>query len=69
MERIQTEAVSGRVSVDVVAQIGRVTNESNLTKSQPVTRDVKHYLEENPDNISTFYPDDSLAAFVEELCG
>lgn len=68
MERIQTEVVSGRVSADVVAQIERATEETGLTKSQLVARAVEHYTEENPDDISSFYPDGSLAEFVEELC-
>lgn len=68
MERIQTEAVSGRVSADVVAQIERATEETGLTKSRLVARAIEHYIEENPDDISAFYPDGSLAAFVEEFC-
>ncbi|ELZ12525.1 hypothetical protein C479_03992 [Halovivax asiaticus JCM 14624] len=68
MERIQSEAVSGRVSADVVAQIERATEETDLTKSQLVARAVEYYIEKNPDDISSFYPDGSLAEFVEGLC-
>ncbi|WP_254862265.1 ribbon-helix-helix domain-containing protein [Halovivax gelatinilyticus] len=69
MERIQTKAVSGRVPADVVSRLNRAANETALTKSQLVARSVEHYIEENPDRIEAFYPDDSFAAFVEELCG
>lgn len=68
MERIQTKPVSGRVPADVETRLDRAAEEIGLTKSQLVARAVEHYIEENPDRIEAFYPDDSLAAFVEELC-
>lgn len=69
MERIQTEPVSGRVPADAATRLDRAAEETSLTKSQIVARAVEHYIEENPDRIEAFYPDDSFAAFVEELCG
>lgn len=69
MERIQTKAVTGRVPADVADRLDRAAEETDCTKSQLVARAVEHYIEENPDRIEAFYPDDSLAAFVEEVCG
>ena len=69
MEPIQTKPVSGRVPADVVARLNRAAEETDRTKSQLVARAVEHYIEENPDRIEAFYPDDPFAAFVEELCG
>ena len=68
MERIQTNAVSGRVPADVTDRLDRAVEETDRTKSQLVARAVEHYVEENPDRIEAFYPDDPFAAFVEGLC-
>ena len=68
MERIQTKAVSGRVPADVETRLEQATEETGLTKSQLLSRAVEHYIEENPDRIEAFYPDNSFAAFVEGLC-
>lgn len=68
MERIQTTAVCGRVPADVAERLERATGEVDRTKSQLIARAIAYYVEENPDDLRAFYPDDPFAAFVEELC-
>ncbi|MFC7213709.1 hypothetical protein ACFQO4_06390 [Saliphagus sp. GCM10025334] len=68
MGKPQTKPVSGRVPTDVAQRLERAADETGLTKSKLVARAVEYYVDENPDRIMEFYPDGSLAAFVEELC-
>jgi len=68
MGETHSKPVSGRVPVDVAERLERAVDETDLTKSKLVARAVEYYVDENPDRIREFDPDDSLAAFVEDLC-
>lgn len=67
MEANRTKPVAGRVSTEIASQLERATEGNDVTTSELVRRAVERYVEDNPDDIPTFYPDDSLAAFVEDL--
>ncbi|QSX01007.1 ribbon-helix-helix protein, CopG family [Haloterrigena alkaliphila] len=63
----QSKPVAARVPIDLAERLDRAADENDLTKSKLVARAVEYYVDENPDRIRAFYPDGSLAAFVEEL--
>lgn len=67
MGETQTKPVSGRVPLDIAERLEQASEKTGLTRSKLVGRAVEYYVDENPDRIREFYPDDSLAAFVEEL--
>ena len=63
----QTKAVATRLPVEKATLLEQAVDDRNITTSELVRRAIEYYIETNPDKIRTFYPDDSLAAFVEEL--
>lgn len=67
MGSTQTNSVAGRVLIEQAELLERAADEQDVTKADLVQRAVEHYIERNPDDIPAFYPDDSLAAFVETL--
>ena len=68
MGETHSKPVSGRVPVDVAERLERAADKTDLTRSKLVARAVEYYVDENPDRIREFDPDDPFAAFVEELC-
>ena len=63
----RTKAVATRLPAEKAALLEQVVDDHNVTTAAVVRRAILHYIETNPDKIRAFYPDDSLAAFVEEL--
>lgn len=63
----QTKAVATRLPAEKAALLEQVVNDHDVTTAAVVRRSITYYIETNPDKIRAFYPDDSLAAFVEEL--
>ena len=68
MESRQTNAVAGRGSTEEAELLRQAADEKDVPRSDLVQRAVELYIERNPDEIPAFYPEDSLAAFIETLC-
>lgn len=67
MGSTRTNSVAGRVPIEQAELIEQAADKENVTKSDLVRRAVELYINRNPDDIPAFYPDGSLAAFVETL--
>jgi len=68
MESGRTEPVAGRVPLEQAELLEQSVDEQDCTKAELVQRAVEYYIDRNPDEIPAFFPEDSLAAFAEELC-
>ena len=64
----QTEAIAGRVPAEWADQLERAAGETGATKSALVSRAFEYYIERNPDDVSAFYPDDSIDTLMDSMC-
>lgn len=62
-----TEAFATRLPAAEAEQLEKALTEAGWTKSQLVRRAVRHYVNDNPDEIGVLYPEHSLGRFMEEL--
>lgn len=64
----RTDPVAGRIPIEQAELLEQAAGEQDSTKADLVQRAVALYIDRNPDDIPAFYPEDSVAALMEELC-
>lgn len=63
----KTEAFATRLSAVEAEYIREALNQTGLSRSGLVARGLRYYLEENPDDIPAFRPDESGMDHLEKL--
>ena len=63
----ETEAFATRLSAVEAEHFHEALDQTGLSESDLVARGLRHYLEENPDNIPAFRPDESKMDPLEKL--
>ena len=63
----ETEAFATRLSAVEAEYIHEALDQTGLSRSDIVARGLRYYLEENPDGIPAFRPDESEMGPVEKL--
>jgi len=53
-----TEAFATRLSAAEANRIRKALNQTGLSKSDLIARGVRYYIDENPDGVPAFRPDD-----------
>lgn len=67
MESGETEAFATRLTSEEAERVREVLDQTELTKSDLLARGFRYYMDENPDNIPAFRPEDPDLGYLEKV--
>jgi hypothetical protein len=67
MESSTTEAFATRLPVEEVVRFEQACDQAGLSTSDFVALGLRHYFQQNPDNIPAFYPNDEELGPLQQL--
>jgi len=69
MENPSSKAYATRLPSAEVEQLEEALEETEQSQSEFVRRAIRYYVSKNPDEITVFYPENSVGRFIAELGG